>query len=70
MAGKARGEIEPEDVSGDLLVQLGTATEPLNSQWYEKNTGQVGRGITMQSMLSAFARPAYEDERQVRHRRR
>jgi hypothetical protein len=27
---KKRGEIEPEDLSGDLLVQLGTATEPLN----------------------------------------
>ena len=23
-----RGEIEPEDLSGDLLVQLGTVTEP------------------------------------------
>jgi hypothetical protein len=23
-----RGEIEPEDLSGDLLVQLGTATRP------------------------------------------
>ena len=25
-----RGEIEPEDLSGDLLVQLGTITEQLN----------------------------------------
>ena len=25
-----RGEIEPEDLSGDLLVQLGLATEALN----------------------------------------
>jgi predicted phage-related endonuclease len=36
-----RGEIEPEDLSGDLLVQLGTVTEPLNRYWYEKNTGQA-----------------------------
>jgi predicted phage-related endonuclease len=36
-----RGEIEPEDLSGDLLVQLGTVTEELNRRWYEKNTGQV-----------------------------
>jgi hypothetical protein len=36
-----RGEVEPEDLSGDLLVQLGTVTEHLNRRWYEKNTGQV-----------------------------
>jgi predicted phage-related endonuclease len=36
-----RGEIEPQDLSGDLLVQLGSVTEHLNQQWYEKNTGQV-----------------------------
>jgi predicted phage-related endonuclease len=36
-----RGEAEPEDLSGDLLVQLGTVTEQLNRHWYEKNTGQV-----------------------------
>jgi hypothetical protein len=36
-----RGEIEPEDLSGNLLVQLGTVTEALNRHWYERNTGQV-----------------------------
>jgi predicted phage-related endonuclease len=36
-----RGEVEPVDLSGDLLVQLGTVTEQLNRHWYEKNTGQV-----------------------------
>jgi predicted phage-related endonuclease len=36
-----RGEGEPEDLSGNLTVQLGTATEPLNRHWYERNTGQV-----------------------------
>jgi predicted phage-related endonuclease len=36
-----RGEVEPEDLSGDLLVQLGTVTEDLNRQWYERNTGNT-----------------------------
>jgi predicted phage-related endonuclease len=35
-----RGEIEPEDLSGNLIVQLGVATEALNRNWYERNTGQ------------------------------
>jgi hypothetical protein len=34
-----RGEIEPEDLSANLVVQLGTATEELNRTWYERNTG-------------------------------
>jgi putative phage-type endonuclease len=38
-----RGEAEPEDLSGNLLVQLGAATEELNRSWYERNAGrQVG----------------------------
>src|SRR4051794_33642092 len=40
-----RGEIEPEDLSGNLIVQLGTVTEPLNRQWYERNTGQAVTGV-------------------------
>jgi YqaJ-like viral recombinase domain len=36
-----RGEVEPEDLSGNLIVQLGVATEDLNRRWYEINTGQV-----------------------------
>ena len=36
-----RGEVEPEDFSGNLLVQLGKATEELNRRWYEANSGQV-----------------------------
>jgi predicted phage-related endonuclease len=34
-----RGEIEPEDLSQNLIVQLGLATEALNRRWYEVNTG-------------------------------
>jgi YqaJ-like viral recombinase domain len=36
-----RGEAEPEDLSGNLTVQLGVATEALNQTWYERNTGRV-----------------------------
>src|SRR6266699_6800238 len=34
-----RGEAAPEDLSGNLIVQLGSATEELNRFWYERNTG-------------------------------
>jgi predicted phage-related endonuclease len=34
-----RGEIEPEDLSDNLIVQLGSVTEDLNRRWYERNTG-------------------------------
>jgi hypothetical protein len=34
-----RGENEPGDLSGNLIVQLGQATEDLNRRWYERNTG-------------------------------
>src|SRR5690349_20075934 len=43
-----RGEVQPEELSGDLLVQLGTVTEQLNRHWYEKNTGQVVTEIQRQ----------------------
>jgi predicted phage-related endonuclease len=36
-----RGEAEPEDLSGNLIVQLGSVTEDLNRQWYERQSGQV-----------------------------
>jgi predicted phage-related endonuclease len=35
-----RGEVEPENLSGNLIVQLGAATEELNRFWYERNTGR------------------------------
>jgi predicted phage-related endonuclease len=40
-----RGEVDPEDLSGNLLVQLGLVTEPLNRHWYERNSGQVLTGV-------------------------
>jgi predicted phage-related endonuclease len=36
-----RGEVEPEDLTKNLIVQLGTVTEHLNRHWYQSNTGQV-----------------------------
>jgi predicted phage-related endonuclease len=36
-----RGETDPEDLTGNLIVQLGSATEELNRRWYERATGQV-----------------------------
>ena len=36
-----RGEMQPEDLSGNLIVQLGLVTEDLNRRWYELNTGQI-----------------------------
>jgi predicted phage-related endonuclease len=35
-----RGEVDPEDLSTNLLVQLGVATEELNRLWFERNTGR------------------------------
>ena len=40
-----RGEVEPEDLSENLIVQLGTVTEDLNRRWYERNTGQSVKGV-------------------------
>ena len=36
-----RGEVEPEDLSSNLIVQLGLATEKLNRRWYQANTGRI-----------------------------
>jgi predicted phage-related endonuclease len=36
-----RGEVEPQDLSRNLIVQLGVATEGLNRRWYEASSGQV-----------------------------
>src|ERR1700679_4043019 len=43
-----RGEVEPEDLSGNLIVQLGVATEDLNRRWYEANTEQVITDVQQQ----------------------
>src|SRR5262249_11357866 len=50
-----RGEAEPEDLSGNLLVQLGAATEELNRSWYERNTGRRVREVQRRVRHSAIA---------------
>jgi hypothetical protein len=35
-----RGEAEPEDLSGNLVVQLGRVTEELNRRWYQVQSSQ------------------------------
>jgi hypothetical protein len=40
-----RGEVGPEDLSTNLIVQLGLVTEDLNRQWYERNTGNAIKDV-------------------------
>ena len=40
-----RGEVQPEDLSDNLIVQLGNATEDLNRRWYEANTGLTVKDV-------------------------
>jgi predicted phage-related endonuclease len=44
LSQEKRGEIGPEDLSTNLIVQLGLVTEDLNRQWYEPNTGNAIKG--------------------------
>jgi predicted phage-related endonuclease len=50
-----RGEAEPEDLSGNLLVQLGRATEELNRSWYERNAGRQVRDVQRHVRHSAIS---------------
>src|SRR6266481_4700219 len=49
-----RGEAEPENLSGNLIVQLGIATEELNRTWYERNTGRRVTGVQRRVKHSAI----------------
>jgi len=49
-----RGEAEPADLSGNLVVQLGKATEELNRAWYERNTGRQVRDVQRRVKHSAI----------------
>ena len=49
-----RGEAQPEDLSGSLIVQLGAATEDLNRSWYERNTGRRVRDVQRRVKHSAI----------------
>ncbi len=40
-----RSEVEPEDLSDNLIVQLGAVTEDLNRRWYQRNTGHAIKDV-------------------------
>ncbi|MBR0741384.1 YqaJ viral recombinase family protein [Bradyrhizobium liaoningense] len=40
-----RGEVEPQDLSGELVVQLGCITEDLNRSWYEQSSGNSVKDV-------------------------
>lgn len=40
-----RGEAEPQDLSENLIVQLGTVTEVLNRAWYQRASGFTVKDI-------------------------
>jgi predicted phage-related endonuclease len=45
LVAEKRGEVEPEDLSRSLPVQLGIWTEQFNRQWYELMTGHDVTGV-------------------------
>jgi predicted phage-related endonuclease len=49
-----RGEAESENLSGNLVVQLGLATEQLNRIWYERNTGRAIKDVQRHVKHSAI----------------
>jgi predicted phage-related endonuclease len=40
-----RGESDQEDLSGNLIVQLGVVTEELNRAWYQRNSGLAVKDV-------------------------
>ncbi len=52
-----RGEVEAEDLSNNLVVQLGVATEALNRSWYERNTGRIVGDVQRWSSASGPSIP-------------
>src|SRR5713101_3971330 len=53
-----RGEVEPEDLSCNLIVQHGTETEALNRAWYERYTGPSFRHVQCHVMHFVIPRLA------------
>src|SRR6516165_5288588 len=62
-----RGEAEPEDLSGNLIVELGAATEDLNRSWYERNTGRRVGHVQRRVRHSAIRWMAATLERPRKH---
>lgn len=59
-----RGEVEGEDLSDILAVQMGSFTEPFNAAWFEKNTGYVviGSGKLVKHPTLSFMRATLDGE--------
>ena len=55
-ASGARSGARPgaEDLSGNLIVQLGNVTEHLNRTWYERNTGTMRTDVQRRVKHSAI----------------
>jgi hypothetical protein len=53
-----RGETEPENLTGNLAVMMGSFTEPFNAAWFTKQTGLwiSGRGLVAQCDQQEFMR--------------
>src|SRR5437764_4865199 len=49
-----RGEAEPAELSGNLVVQLGAASEELNRSWYERHTGRRITDVQRRAKHSAI----------------
>jgi hypothetical protein len=55
LSDEKRGEIEPEDRCGNLIVQFGVATEGPNRRWYECMTDRMPVGWYIASITYATA---------------
>ena len=62
-----RGEAEPADLSGNLIVQLGLVTEALNRHWYERKYRANSR---MRPASAAASGAPLDGGDPGRHRRR
>ena len=67
--GRSAARIEPEDLSDNLIVQLGAVTEDLNRRWYERNTGQVVTDVQRRLQHPVIRWMAATLEAWSRHRR-
>jgi hypothetical protein len=56
-----RGEVEPRDLSTNLVVQLGVVTEELNRRWYQANSVlSVITGGGKWVEITTYADPLYQ----------
>src|SRR6202171_5952062 len=63
-----RGEVEPEDLSDNLIVQLGSVTEDLNRHWFERNTKFAQPRSLGRKVSDEFTVPLCRDHHHELHR--